>query len=74
MREQLGEVAGRFVWGHPNTDKYGCLIRESNCCIRTHWTPIGWIRWRCRSRPTAKCEEEVEREAIAEVVTRGGDT
>ena len=31
MPEQLAEVAGRFVWGHPNTDDGGRLIRQSNC-------------------------------------------
>ena len=48
MPEQLAEVAGRFVWGHPNTDEAGRLIRESNCRHCTHWMYTGWILWESR--------------------------
>ena len=44
MPEQLGEVAGRFVWGTPNLDEAGRLIGPSTCGSCVQWSITGWFR------------------------------
>ena len=38
MPEQLGNLGGRRVWGTPNVDEDGRLLRPSNCRHCVHWT------------------------------------
>ena len=44
MPEIIREIGGRFVWGTPNLDEHGRLIRQSRCRACVHWQIAGWVR------------------------------
>ena len=44
MPGTIREVGGRFVWGSPNLDDHGRLIRQSRCRCWVHWRIAGWVR------------------------------